>query len=406
MSPSEKINDYARGWTDLMKLVRNGHSWSGSERNRFFLNGRKGRFHEMSHLAGLDHIEDGRGLAIVDWDQDGRLDLWYRNRSGPRLRLMLNQRKSPPSVSIKLEGTSSNRDAIGAVVELLPSQGNKHLVRSVKAGDLFLSQSSKWLHFGLGDRQGYRQAKVTWPGGGKELFEGLNGDGGRFLLKQGTGKATAMKKRKTVTLKQHPLEAAGTTSQARIILPARVPFPLLTFRDQAAKQQLLAANGKARLLVLWSGTCNSCKDSLEEFTSNADKIRAANLEILALAINGIGGPIADISPAYNLIDRTKFPFPWGLIDAESANRIHKFQEKLFDHTPPSSVPLAILLDPNNRALTIYRGEISTATILQDWQALQNANATQLHHFAPPMSGTWFTNPLPQGEVERLFKASK
>ena len=81
MSPSENIVDYTEGWAGLMKLVRNGYSWSGDERNRFFLNGRQGAFHEISHLAGLDHSEDGRGLAIVDWDQDGRLDLWYRNRS-------------------------------------------------------------------------------------------------------------------------------------------------------------------------------------------------------------------------------------------------------------------------------------------------------------------------------------
>ena len=148
-----------------MKLVRSGHSWSGSERNRFFLNGGQGRFHEMSHLAGLDQIEDGRGLALVDWDHDGRLDLWYRNRSAPRLRLMLNRRESPASIAIKLEGTTSNRDGIGAVVELLPAQKTKLLVRSVKAGDLSLSQSSKWLLFGLGDETGYTHASVIGPGG-------------------------------------------------------------------------------------------------------------------------------------------------------------------------------------------------------------------------------------------------
>ena len=83
MSPTE-VEDNIRGWSELMKLVRKGYSWSGGERNRMFLNEQGGAFHEMSHLVGLDHADDGRGLAVVDWDQDGRLDLWYRNRTAPR----------------------------------------------------------------------------------------------------------------------------------------------------------------------------------------------------------------------------------------------------------------------------------------------------------------------------------
>lgn len=389
-----------------MKLVRNGHSWSGSERNRFFLNGGSGSFHEMSHLAGLDQIEDGRGLAVVDWDQDGHLDLWYRNRSAPRLRLMLNQRKRTPSISIKLEGQTCNRDAIGAVVELLPSIKEKRLVRSVRAGDLFLSQSSRWLHFGLGDEKGTRRAVVTWPGGKREIFEGLGEVGGRFFLKQGTGKALSVKARNQITLEEEPLTAARMSNDARILLPARVMFPKISFRDRAAKKQQLPSVRIPRLLVLWSGTCPSCKDSLGDLNASAANLRAANLDVLALAVDGVSGPAADVSPVYDLIDQTKFTLPWGMIDSESAKRIHRFQEQLFDRTPPPSVPLAILLDQNHRALAIYRGKISSATILQDWQALQNSNDLQMYHFAPPMSGTWFTNPLPRPYVDRLFSPAK
>ncbi len=108
MSPSSENlpEDYARGWSDLMRLVRRGYSWSGGERNRFFRNRGDGQFHEMSHLGGLDGVGDGRGLGVVDWDQDGRLDLWYRNRTAPRLQLMMNRRECGESVAIRLQGTS------------------------------------------------------------------------------------------------------------------------------------------------------------------------------------------------------------------------------------------------------------------------------------------------------------
>ena len=400
MSPSENIEDYAKGWTGLMQLVRNGDSWSGNERNRFFLNGRQGAFHEISHLAGLDQSEDGRGLAIVDWDQDGRLDLWYRNRSAPRLRLMVNKKKSHPSVALKLEGTNCNRDAIGAVVELLPSSQNGRWVQSVKAGDLFLSQSSKWLHLGLGKETQDCTAQVLWPSGTKETFAGIKA--GRFHLKQGSGIARQIKSRQKIKLDHTELKRPQHHSNAHILLPARAPFPTLSYRDQAARLFTTSRNPTPKLVILWSGTCSSCEKNLKQVASQVKAIRENQLTILALSADGIDGPTSDLSSTYELIEKTKLPFPWGIIDQESARKLHRFQENLFDRTPEPSVPLAILLDQNHRALAIYRGELSIPTILADLRTMRSSNAIQLYHLAPPMKGTWFTNPLGQREVDRLF----
>ena len=390
-----------------MKLVRNGHSWSGNEKNRFFKNGGEGQFHEMSHLAGLDHAQDGRGLAVVDWDQDGRLDLWYRNRSAPRLRLMLNRRNSGSSVLLRLEGTQVNRDGIGAVVELLPAQGENRLVRSVRAGDLFLSQSSKWLHFGTGDEAGAkiekRTALVIWPGGARERFEGITNEG-RYLLKQGTGKAIAQTPRPALALEtKMPLVGQRDDGNARIILPSRIPLPKLTYRDQAMRSHTLPTDGKARLLLVWSGTCPHCQATMKQVASQAQTFRAAGVEVLALAVDGLSGPTADLSAAFDLIDSTNFPFAWGLVDADSIAGLHTLQERLFDRTPASSVPLGILLDPKGQALAIYRGEFQVNDVLQDWITTAAANELQLYHTAPPLRGTWFTNPLPQRHVTQIFR---
>ncbi|MDB4394543.1 ASPIC/UnbV domain-containing protein [Akkermansiaceae bacterium] len=400
MSPSENIDDYAKGWNGLMKLVRNGDSWSGNEKNRFFLNGRQGAFHEISHLAGLDQSEDGRGLAIVDWDQDGRLDLWYRNRSAPRLRLMVNKKESHPSVALKLEGTNCNRDAIGAMVELLPSSQNRRWVQSVKAGDLFLSQSSKWLHFGLGNETQDFSAQVLWPGGKKEIFLGIKA--GRFHLKQGSGIARQLNSRREIKLDHRELTRSPNQSNAHILLPARAPFPTLSYRDKAAQLLTTSQNRGPKLVLLWSGTCPSCENNLNQVASQMKAIRENQLTVLALSSDGINGPKSDLSPAYELVEKTKISFPWGIIDQKSARKLHRFQENLFDRTPEPSVPLAILLDQNHRALAIYRGEFSILTILADLKTILSSNAIQLYHLAPPMKGTWFTNPLGQREVDRLF----
>ena len=93
MSPQQQADPdlYGNAWSDLLQQVRDGLSWSGRERNRFLLNDGAGGFADVSSVMGLDQEADGRALAVVDWDHDGDLDLWYRDRTAPRLRLMLNR---------------------------------------------------------------------------------------------------------------------------------------------------------------------------------------------------------------------------------------------------------------------------------------------------------------------------
>ncbi len=385
-----------------MELVRNGHSWSGSERNRFFLNDTRGGFLEASRLGGFDFPDDGRGLAVVDWDHDGDLDLWFRNRTAPRLRFMQNRtvsaRGAPSkSVAIRLEGTHCNRDGIGAVVEIQTGGTTARLVRSVRAGDLFLSQSGKWLHFGLAGAGAITQAIVQWPHGAKETFSGLAVEG-RYLLKEGAGKAvvwqgkTAREKSALDAARPAEMPVPRDDGTARIIFPARIPMPALTFRDPAARESSVRPDGRPRLLLLWSSECPHCRRQLRDIAGAAQSIRAAGLDLLALSTDELMGPADAASHVYNLIDRLQFPFPWGLIDGPSAARLHQFQAALFDRTPADTVPLAILLDENGSAVSLRRGPFPIAQILQEWLVIQRADDKQLYHLAPPLAGTWFTNP--------------
>ena len=124
-----------------------------------------------------------RGLAYGDLLNDGSVELVINNlNSTPNL--LVNRGKKGNWITVKLVGTSSNRDAIGARVNVMA--GTLDQMAEVRSGCCYLSQSDMRLHFGLGSLQKVDAVEVRWPGGKKETFavEGIN----RIVeLKEGTG---------------------------------------------------------------------------------------------------------------------------------------------------------------------------------------------------------------------------
>ncbi len=394
MSPKQQADPkrYGSAWSAIIQLVRDGHSWSGHERNRLLLNRGGAEFADVSSISGLDHGGDGRAMAMVDWDQDGDLDVWYRDRTAPRLRLMLNQHApgegSRDFVALRLEGTTSNRDAIGAVVEVVVDDASKRLVKSVRAGDLFLSQSSRRLHFGLGDAGKIQEIKVVWPGGKVEKYSGAE-VGGTYLLKEGTGAVVEVTRTPHMVRLTDPPSKAYQSKNARIILPAKIPLPPIGYRNALGKPQLIVGKGSPRLVMLWSASCEHCARDLEMLAKSADQLRAAGIDVVGLSVDGGDG----ISEAYNLVDSTKWPFEWGMIEPDAVDRIDEFQRALFDLTVPMAIPLTLLCDREGNVSVLYRGSLRVEEVLSDLKATEGANEDQLHALAPPFAGRWFTKPI-------------
>ena len=97
-------------------------------------------------------MDDGRALAVTDWDGDGDLDLWLSNRTGPRVKFLRNDIVDDnQSLTLSLQGVASNRDAIGAraTVTVKTNGTARTSSQTVRAGESFLSQSSKTLTFGI-----------------------------------------------------------------------------------------------------------------------------------------------------------------------------------------------------------------------------------------------------------------
>ena len=131
----------------------------------FLRNDGRGGFDEVSGAVGLDLDQDGRSFAVLDVDRDGDPDLVVMAaRQAPQLRVFRNDFAARgASLAIRLVGTASNRDAIGARVSVETDRLRR--TKIVQAGSGFLSQHSKELLFGLGQSREIRKLTVEWPSG-------------------------------------------------------------------------------------------------------------------------------------------------------------------------------------------------------------------------------------------------
>ena len=162
-------------------------SLNGRERNALFRNRGDGRFDEVGFLTGAGRVEDGRGVAVADFDRDGRLDLAVQNLDAPAA-LLMGRGPAGHWLQVKLEGTASNRDAIGASVWARAS--GRSQLRQVSAGSGFLSSSSRVLHFGLGEAETVAELEVRWPSGARQVLRDVPVNQ-RLELREGSPVETA-----------------------------------------------------------------------------------------------------------------------------------------------------------------------------------------------------------------------
>lgn len=352
-------------------MLREGRSWSGRERNCAFLNTRDGRFANASATSGFDLPDDARALAVLDWDGDGDQDFWVTNRNEPRLRLFLSSSTGQGWVELRLEanGTSTNAQAVGARVELVTRGPAPNLhVRTVRAGEGYLSQSSPRVHLGLGAAREIERVTVRWPGGAREDFSGVS-VGRAHLLRQGTGKAEPLSPRGTPSVLSPGLPSfPPPTSSARVPLVALYSAPreleVRPFGGQPAAR-IPFGSGKPLLLNLFASWCVPCAEELAELTREASALRGAGLDVLALAVDGLGDDRGDPGKAAELLRRIGFPFPGGAATPGTLEALQRLNDAQFPLHKPLPVPSSFLFDPSGHLSVIYKGKISTRQVLAD-----------------------------------------
>jgi enediyne biosynthesis protein E4 len=179
-----KFFDYDNdGWLDL--IIANGHVqdnvneiYSTStyrQSAQLFRNPgvRPIFFQDVSADCGPDLVRAivGRGLAIGDFDNDGRMDVLIVDSEGRPLLLRNETAQTGRWLGVSLEGTRSNRSGYGAV--LTARIGDRTLVRQCQSAGSYLSASDPRVHFGLGTAEQVDELTIRWPGGQTEVHRNL-----------------------------------------------------------------------------------------------------------------------------------------------------------------------------------------------------------------------------------------
>jgi hypothetical protein len=168
--------------------VRQMKSEAGYEQPKvFYRNKGNGRFEDLTARIGapLTIAKAARGAAFGDIDNDGWIDVAIANVNDRPDLYRVTGDPSRHWIALKLAGTASNRNAIGARVHLVA--GGTEQWQEVRGGGSYLSQNDLRVHFGLAGAAVVDRLDVRWPNGREERWEKLAA-GKLHTLTEGTGK--------------------------------------------------------------------------------------------------------------------------------------------------------------------------------------------------------------------------
>ena len=399
---AQRLQRYEDGWELINRLIRADGTWSGRERNCVHLNCGDGTFADISAASGLDFIQDGRAISVLDLEGDGCPDLVLRNRNRPQIRVLKSQ--SPFSrrvLWLALEGSRSNRDAVGARVTVRTSRGVR--VKEVRIGGAFLSQSSRRLYFALGEGERVSAVSVRWPGGRPQelgpiapgrmwhVVEGEAPSSSPYAVAEATADgATDGAGDRTEEGGADELDEATETG-----LVEPLPAPDFSWPDhQGRLRRLESYTGRPLLLHFVSKECVVCRAELPRVASAARMIERA------------GGHLVLVSVDVALRRDEALSFLQGLRERVTALQatpdglaaLNIVQRQLFNVRRDLVVPTTFLINRRGAIEKVYRGRVSPSTLVADLKRLPLTTGERLK-LALPFPGRFLRGGLRRDLLE-------
>ena len=375
---------YDQAWRAMNRFMTDV-SVAGHQRNVFLRNDGHGAFDDVSGAVGLDLDEDGRSFAVLDFNRDGAPDIVsLAPRSAPQLRLFRNDFKPRgATIAVRLVGTKSNRDAIGARVTAETEQ--LHVTKMVSAGSGFLSQHSKELILGLGASQRISQLVVEWPSGARQVFTDVPLNR-RLLIEEGG----ALKSEPYAALPALSVDSAPPTPApppAATWLYEPFPAPDFALKDLRGEERSLAAlRGHPALVLLWAAQAPPSRVALQALAKGASALAQAGIGSLAIALD----PPGDAEKVRSAASGTP-AVPVLVASDDAAMAWDILHRNLFMNHPDVALPTALLLDSEGQVVRVYRGLVDVPQILLDVPQIEVSDAQRLAR-ARPFEGVTDSDP--------------
>jgi tetratricopeptide (TPR) repeat protein len=383
---------YEQGWNAINELVRADHTWHGLARNVAFVNNRDGTFTEASGALLLDFRDDARAFALADLDGDGRLEVVLKNRNAPQVRVLHNSLGTiGNSISFRLRGTKSNRDAIGCSVTI--RVGEIQQTKYLQAGSGFLSQHAKELFFGIGSHQGTLRATVRWPSGLTQEFAGLPTNH-RIYIEEG---ASTFRAKAFVPTQLKPTSSPEIASREQLpaecetwlIQPLKAP-PFQLVDLDGTSRTLDSWHGTRLLLAFWATTAEQSLRQLDSLRTHAPALELCHLKVIAINLDEPARLIEARRTAAQYRSCATMLFA----NEEIAGIYNLLYRHLFDRRRDLPIPASFLVDLNGSITKVYQGFVDASRLASDISAIPADHDARLRRALP------FPGLLVHGAFER------
>jgi Flp pilus assembly protein TadD len=357
---------YDDAWRAINQLLIHS-SIASHQRNVFLRNDGHGGFDEISGAIGLDLDQDGRSFAVLDIDAEGDPDLVVMAaRQSPQLRVFRNDFESKSaSIALRLVGTKSNRDAIGARVTIETDRLRK--TRILQCGSGFLSQHSKELVIGLGASERLATLTVNWPSGDTQVFGDVPLNARvRIIEGRASIESELFKPRSSGTIPSPGAAPAPAPRTTWMYEP--FPAPDLAAADlRGGTASLATLRGRPAIVLLWSPQVIAARAALETIERGAQALARAGVRSMAVAVDD---PQDQVSLSYAILNR-----------------------HLFMNRQDLRLPTGLLLDASGNVVKVYRDHVDVDEIVADASAIDVTSTERLARAIPFAGRFYFGLPL-------------